>query len=147
VREWLRNVLGVEDRPEALARGLAVGFFFGTSILWGLQVALALLVSHFVRGNKVVAVAMTAISNPLTTVPLYGLAYLVGRPLVGAGEARPDLTALVRPGGLAELGPDFLAALAVGSTIVGAVGAAILYLSSARLLPTLRRWREGRSPA
>jgi hypothetical protein len=38
MRAWIRSLLKVRDTPEALARGLAVGFFFGVSFLWGLQI-------------------------------------------------------------------------------------------------------------
>ena len=41
MRAWIRNLLKVKDTPEALARGLAVGLFFGASFFWGLQIALA----------------------------------------------------------------------------------------------------------
>jgi uncharacterized protein (DUF2062 family) len=54
MRAWIRSLLKVRDTPEAPARGLAVGFFFGVSFLWGLQIALAVLFSHLLRGNKVV---------------------------------------------------------------------------------------------
>ena len=86
VSRWIRKLLQVRDTPEATARGLAVGFFFGVSLFFGLQMLLAAVVSHFVRGNKVIAVAMTAISNPLTSLPLYSACYALGLLIVGSGE-------------------------------------------------------------
>jgi uncharacterized protein len=77
MKAWLLKLVNVRDTPEALARGLAIGFFFGVSFFWGLQILLAVLFSHLVRGNKVVAGAMTAVSNPLTSLPLYSLCYFV----------------------------------------------------------------------
>ena len=145
MRAWIRNLVKVKDTPEALARGLAVGFFFGVSFFWGLQIALAVLVSYLVRGNKVVAAAMTAISNPLTSLPLYSLCYLVGHVLVGGEDALPDFATLHSIDGFLALGPHFFVTMLVGTTIVGAVGAVVVYFSSNRLLGALRQWHAGKS--
>ncbi|HYD43440.1 MAG TPA: DUF2062 domain-containing protein [Anaeromyxobacter sp.] len=145
MRPWLRRLLRVRDTPEALARGLAVGFFFGVSVFWGLQMALAMLVSWLVRGNKVVAVAATAVSNPLTTIPLYGFSWLVGRLVLGDEGALPDLAAIRGPAELMELGPRFLATMLVGTTIVGLVGGAAFYFGAPRFMAALRRWHGGRA--
>lgn len=145
MRSWLRRLLRVRDTPEALARGLAVGFFFGVSIFWGLQMVLAAVVSWLVRGNKVFAMAATAVSNPLTTLPLYGLCWLVGRLVVGGDGGVPDLAAIRGPGDLAALGPRFLATMLAGTTLVGAVGAVALYLGAGRLVAALRRWHDARA--
>jgi len=145
MRPWLRRLLRVRDTPEALARGLAVGFFFGVSIFWGLQMALAVLVSWLVRGNKVVAVAATAVSNPLTTIPLYGFAWLVGRLVLGGDGGLPDLAAIRGPAELMALGPRFLSTMLVGTTIVGVFGGAAFYLGAPRIMAALRRWHDGRA--
>lgn len=143
MRAWIRNLVKVKDSPEALARGLAVGFFFGASFFWGLQIALAVLVAHLVRGNKVVAAALTAVSNPLTSLPLYSLCYLVGHFLVGGEDALPDFATVHSIQGFLALGPHFFITMLVGTTLVGAVGAVVVYFSSNRLLAALRRWHSG----
>jgi uncharacterized protein (DUF2062 family) len=145
MRAWIRNLVKVKDTPEALARGLAVGFFFGVSFFWGLQIALAVLVSYLVRGNKVVAAAMTAISNPLTSLPLYSLCYLVGHVLVGGADTLPDFATVHSIDGFLALGPHFFFTMLVGTTLVGAAGAVVVYFSSNRLLAALRRWHERRN--
>jgi len=147
MRAWIRNLVKVNDTPEALARGLAVGFFFGASFFWGLQIAFAVLVAHLVRGNKVVAAAMTAISNPLTNLPLYGLSYLVGHVLVGGEDALPDFASVHSVQEFLALGPHFFVTMLVGTTLVGAAGAVAVYASSNRLLAALRRWHDRRSQA
>ena len=145
MRAWIRKLLQVKDTPEALARGLAVGFFFGVSFFWGLQIALAVIASYLVRGNKVVAAAMTAISNPLTSLPLYTLSYLVGHVLVGGEDTLPDFAKVHSIEGFLELGPHFFVTMLVGTTLVGLVGAVVVYFSSNRLLAALRRWHESRN--
>lgn len=147
MRPWLGRLLRVRDTPDAIARGLAVGFFFGVSIFWGLQMVLALLVSWLVRGNKVVAVAATAVSNPLTSIPLYGLGWLLGHLVLGGDGGLPDLAAIREPNDLVALGPRFLATMLVGTTLVGAVGGTGFYLGAPRIMAALRRWHDGRARA
>jgi uncharacterized protein (DUF2062 family) len=144
MRAWIRSLLKVRDTPEALARGLAVGFFFGVSFLWGLQIALAVLFSYLLRGNKVVAAAMTAVSNPLTSLPLYGLCYFVGHLLVGGEDALPDFAVVHSVEGFGALGPHFFLTMLVGTTLVGLLGAVVVYASSNRILEALRRWHDRR---
>jgi len=143
---WLGQLLTIRDTPEALARGLAFGFFFGVSIFWGLQIALAVLASYLLRGNKVLAAAMTAVSNPLTTLPLYGLCYFIGHLVVGGRGPMPDLTQVATWNGILALGPRFFVTMLVGTTLVGLVGAVVLYLASQRILAALRRWHTQQPP-
>jgi uncharacterized protein len=144
MRDWLRKLVQVRDTREATARGLAVGFFFGVSVFFGLQIVLAAVVSHLVRGNKMMAVAMTAISNPLTSLPIYAACYFVGLLLVGSGGSLPDLSSLQSLQGLVALGPRFLVTLLVGTTVVGLVGAVVVYLTSHRIVAALGRWQKRR---
>jgi uncharacterized protein len=139
---WIRKLLKVRDTPEALARGLAIGFFFGVSFFWGLQILLAVLVSFLVRGNKVVAAAMTAVSNPLTSLPLYSLCYFVGHLMLGGNDKHPDFTLVHSLEGFLALGPHFFVTMLVGTTLVGLLGGLAIYFSSERLLAALRRWHQ-----
>lgn len=139
---WIRNLLKVRDTPEALARGLAVGFFFGVSFFWGLQILLAVLASYLVRGNKVVAATMTAVSNPLTTLPLYSFCYFVGHLILGGNDKHPDFALVHSLEGFLSLGPRFLVTMLVGTTLTGLLGAVAIYFSSERLFAMLRLWQE-----
>lgn len=142
MRAWVGNLLKVRDTPEALARGMALGFFFGVSFFWGLQIALAVLFAFLLRGNKVVAAAMTAVSNPLTSLPLYSFCYLVGHVLVGGQDQIPDFAVVHDVKGFLALGPHFFVTMLVGTTLVGLVGAVVVYFSSSRLLAVLHRWHH-----
>jgi uncharacterized protein len=145
VLAWLGKLLAIRDTPEAMARGLAVGFFFGVSFLWGLQIVLAVLVAHLLRGNKVLAAALTAVSNPLTSLPLYGLCYWLGQLVIGGHAAFPDLSQLTTVSSLLALGPRFFLAMLVGSALLGLVGGLILYFSANRLFVALRGWHARRA--
>jgi uncharacterized protein len=145
MREWIRKLLQVRNTPEAQARGLAVGFFFGVSFFWGLQILLAIFVSHLLRGNKVLAAAMTAISNPFTSLPLYSLCYVIGHLIIGGSDAYPDFARVHSLEGFLALGPHFFLTMFIGTTLIGLAGAIILYFSSQRLLDAFRRWHLRKS--
>jgi len=139
MRKWILNLLKVRDTPEALARGLAVGFFFGVSFFWGFQLVLAVLVSYLIRGNRVVAAAMTAVSNPLTSLPLYSFCYFIGHLLIGGRDRIPNFSEVHSVEGFLKIGPHFFITMLVGTTVVGLIGGLIIYLSSQRLLVALRK--------
>jgi uncharacterized protein (DUF2062 family) len=145
MKAWLLKLVNVRDTPEALARGLAVGFFFGVSFFWGLQILLAVLFSHLVRGNKVVAGAMTAVSNPLTSLPLYTLCYFVGHLAMGGSDSHPDFSVIHTLDGFLALGPRFLLTMFLGTTVVGLVGSVVVYFSSQRIIGGLRAWHARRT--
>ena len=129
MQKWLKDLLKVKDTPESWARGIAIGWFFGVSIFWGLQILLAIGVSHLFRGNKVVAGAMTALSNPFTTLPLYSLSYLIGHPIVHDVDPHIDFSVIHSVEGFLAAGPKFLLAMFIGTTILGAAGSVILYFT------------------
>jgi uncharacterized protein len=145
MKDWILKLVHVRDTPEAQARGLAIGFFFGVSFFWGLQILLAVLVSHLLRGNKVVAGAMTAVSNPLTSLPLYSLCYFVGHLAMGGSNNHPDFSAIHTLEGFLALGPRFLLTMFLGTTVVGLIGAVVVYFSSQKIIGALRAWHARRS--
>lgn len=128
-----KNLLKVKDTKEAQARGLALGFFWGVSIFWGFQILAAVFCAQLLKGNKVLAGAMTAISNPLTNIPLYSFCYLVGH-LVVPG---PDLSLVVSKihslSEMMNMGSAFMLSMFIGTSFVGIVGGLIIYFIVKRL--------------
>ena len=131
-RSWLRlrrqRLLGLwhqEGSPGQRARGLAAGVFTGCYPFFGLQIVLGVGLASLVRGNHLLAMVGTWISNPLTSLPLYWFNYQVGCWLLGAGPAFPSLDQL-KDGELLNLGASFTARLMAGSTLVGLLSALLL---------------------
>jgi hypothetical protein len=77
------RILHVDDTPQRIARGVAVGLWIGFTPLLGLHMILALAVAALLRANKALAVLFVWVSNPFTLLPIYGPAYLTGRFLLG----------------------------------------------------------------
>jgi len=121
-----RNLL-LKDTNEALARGAAIGFFFGVSILWGLQIAASVTLSHLLKGNKVISAWFTFISNPLTTLPLYTLCYFIGHLLIGGTDEAIGINNLSDWRSFLSQGNTFIMTMILGTTIIGLVGAVGTY--------------------
>jgi uncharacterized protein (DUF2062 family) len=77
------RILHVDDTPQRIARGVAVGVWIAFTPFLGLHMILALALAALFRANKVLAVLGVWISNPFTLLPIYGSTYLMGRFLVG----------------------------------------------------------------
>jgi uncharacterized protein (DUF2062 family) len=74
---------------EGIARGAAVGGFFGLLIPIG-QIPAAAVAAVAWRANLPMAVAGTLITNPFTFAPIYYLAYRIGLFLLGADPLPSD---------------------------------------------------------
>ena len=120
VRRGVNWLWTQEGTPAQRARGLAAGVFCGCYPFFGLQIVLSVGVATMVRGNHLLAAADTLVSNPLTYLPLYWFNYLVGRQLLGPGQAGDSLVELNRSNLWAQ-GWDFSQRILLGSTVVGIV--------------------------
>ena len=120
IRRGINWLWAQEGTPAQRARGLAAGVFCGCYPFFGLQIVLSVGVATMVRGNHLLAAAGTLVSNPLTYLPLYWFNYLVGRQLLGPGQAGDSLVELNRSNLWAQ-GWDFSQRILLGSTVVGIV--------------------------
>ncbi|MEN6307963.1 MAG: DUF2062 domain-containing protein [Anaerohalosphaeraceae bacterium] len=77
------RILHVDDTPERIARGVAVGLLVAFSPWMGFHMIIAVTLAALCRGNKALAALMVWLSNPFTVLPVYGPCYMVGRFIVG----------------------------------------------------------------
>ncbi len=149
-RWWSRQVhyyyyrlLRLRDSPEAIARGAAVGVFWGFFPFFGLQTLLSVVVATLVRGNRWVAMVATWVSNPFTYVPIYGFNFHVGQAILRAKDI--DLTDVDwTSSDLFYLGGKFALALGLGCFVVGSIVAMLTYSLTVPALYRLRRLRRHR---
>lgn len=78
-----RRVLQLDDAPESLALGIALGLFIAFTPTVGIQMLLVLVIHTICRANRLAGIAMVWISNPITLVPIYWGDYQVGRVILG----------------------------------------------------------------
>lgn len=110
-----------EGTPAKRARGIAVGVFSGCFPFFGFQTLFGIILASIFRGNHLLAMAGTWISNPLTYIPLYWFNYQVGASVLGN---KADLNNL-SPQGLWDHGWTLSGQLLLGSTLVGFLSAVI----------------------
>lgn len=82
-RGLFRRVLQLDDSPESIARGVALGVFVSMSPLVGLQMIIVAALSPLLKSNRIAGLTLTYIANPLTFLPIYWADYQVGRVLLG----------------------------------------------------------------
>ena len=85
------RILHVDDRPERIARGLAVGVFVAYLPLMGIQMVFAWLIAALFKANKVMAVLGAWVSNPATALFIYYPSYRLGRWLLGIRTEKPEI--------------------------------------------------------
>ncbi|HNX23435.1 MAG TPA: DUF2062 domain-containing protein [Spirochaetota bacterium] len=134
IKEFIKSIVRINDSSARLSRGIAIGFFFGLSIFWGLQIVLALVFAQLLNGNRKTAVIMTAISNPFTTPFIYPLSYKIGHFIINDPERSVDYSSLVSVKDVLNLGLPFLEAILAGTTVAGLAGGIVLYIASKKYL-------------
>ncbi|CAM4016845.1 DUF2062 domain-containing protein [Paracidovorax anthurii] len=103
LRPWLERRQLLCLRREALARGTAAGLFCGL-IPGPLQVPATVALCAGLRGNAVAGAAATLYTNPLTTLPLYALAFQVGAWVLPGEQHLPPWEGFSAAGGVEALG-------------------------------------------
>ena len=134
IKEFIKSIVRIDDSSVRLSRGIAIGFFFGISIFWGLQIVLALVFAQLLNANRKTAVIMTAVSNPFTTPFIYPLCYKIGHYIINDPVRNIDYSSLVSIKDLLNLGLPFLEAILAGTTAAGIAGGALLYFVSKKYL-------------
>lgn len=82
-RRFFQKILQINDTPESIALGTAIGVFIAMTPTVGVQMILVLIVNTMCRANRLAGVAMVYISNPVTMIPIYWIDYVVGTRLIG----------------------------------------------------------------
>jgi len=77
-RVFFHTILHVDDRPQRIALGAAIGMFVAWTPTVGAQMLLALALATLLCANKAVALPIVWLTNPLTVVPIYWFNYKFG---------------------------------------------------------------------
>lgn len=82
IKRWIKlhyyKLVRIDDPPEKIARGVAIGVFMGIFPTFGLGIVFAIIASYFLKANKAAAVIGSFIMNPLTTPFFWTLSSVVG---------------------------------------------------------------------
>lgn len=140
----LIRLMRLQDSPERIARGMALGLFIGMTPTFGAQMAIALVAAILLNENKLASVIGVWVTNPITAPFIYGLEYETGRILLGLPHPAMDLQFNFHF--LQMLGWQVVLPLSLGSLIFGICSAVIGYAATLRFVPMLRLWRIPRWP-
>ncbi len=152
----LRLILQINDTPHAIALGTAIGMFLAMTPTVGIQIILAAVVCTAVRANRVAAVVMVFISNPLTMIPIYWIDYWLGSVITGnemISEAAFDaswqqIKAAGMIGGIREalivLTGELFVPMMIGGSLIGIVLGVPLYPLTRRAVRSNRTRHEAR---
>jgi uncharacterized protein (DUF2062 family) len=149
-RRWLRHrsLWSLEQHP--VARGVAIGLFFGI-LLPVAQILFAAVAAVLLRANLAVAAASTLVTNPLTFPFVYYLAYRVGSFLSGGRGSGGDVALSQEAAGHATDVGGWVAALGNWASSIGvplAIGVVTLATAASLLgyllVHAIWQWRDAR---
>jgi uncharacterized protein len=149
-RQWLRAMLMLDDSSHRIALGGAIGMFIALTPTVGIQMLLVLLLAvttqRWFRFNKVAALLMVYVSNPLTVVPIYWFSYKLGTIYFPGHTTRREFEAIFQYDDLAEwwasltkLFVDVGLPLVAGSLVMATCCGLATYPILLRVIRNLRR--------
>ena len=139
--------------PEFIARGWAIGMFYGCSIPFGFQLVLSVPTAFLLKGSKIGAVVGTLITNHFTIFLIYPVQCYVGNKLIGGNlswaEIKGAMSALINEQSyskLFSLGGNLVASFFVGGGLLAAVMTPLTYWGVKKLV-IRRRARKAKAGA
>lgn len=119
------RILRIDDPPERIARGAAIGVLMGILPTFGLGTFLSLAAAFVLKANKAAAVLGSFIMNPITSPAFWTLSMLLGSVLLG--EDYSAYMEKIKQEGLLKGAGWAYAAFLLGNAIVSAVFTAASY--------------------
>ena len=120
--------------PEFVARGWAIGMFYGCSIPFGFQLILSIPTSFLLKGSKIGAIVGTFITNHFSIFVIYPVQCIVGNRLIGGSlrwrQITEAMNALIKEQSyrkLLSLGGELVASFFIGGALLAAVMTPLTY--------------------
>lgn len=147
---WARyqyiKLLRINDTPEKVAGGLALGAALGILPSFGLGVIIALLLAGVLKVNRVSAVIGTLVMNPWTTPFFWGTSYIAGSLILGydLSETIKVIEQLKSQGDLWAnlLGRRLILPYVIGNAVVTVFASAFFYVVG---LYSVRAYRRAKA--
>ena len=142
--------------PEYIARGWAIGMFYGCLIPFGFQLILSIPTAFLLRASKVGATVGTLITNHFTIFIIYPVQCYVGALLMGRGRGLDEISRIMEDvirrqsyEALWGIGLDLVIAFFIGGALLTAVMTPLTYFFVKGLVIRYRRRKSERkaSPA
>lgn len=151
-RSWGRlyhKMVREKATPEYIARGWAIGMFYGCLAPFGTQLVLSLPTSFLLKGSKIGATFGTLLTNHFTVFVIYPAQCYVGNRLMGGSltydavcSAMTDVVQEESWDALMRIGGELIAAFFIGGALLTAVMTPITYYAVLMLVRRYRRAQE-----
>ena len=138
-RQWQRlreKILREQATPEFIARGWAIGMFYGCAIPFGFQLILSIPTAVILKGSKVGATVATFVTNHFSIFIIYPVQCWLGNRLLGGdisyGAISHALSDVVKEqswDSLARIGGDLVAAFFVGGLLFAVIFTPVTYFA------------------
>ena len=120
--------------PEYIARGWAIGMFYGCAIPFGFQLVLSIPTAFLLKGSKIGSAVGTLITNHFTIFIIYPVQCWVGNHLLGGGLSYAEVTSALSEvvkeqsfRSLFKVGGDLVAAFFLGGALFAAIMTPLTY--------------------
>jgi uncharacterized protein (DUF2062 family) len=132
-QDRIKSLFKLEKDPKKIARSISLGTFFGIILPMGIQTIVTIPLSVLFKCNIVISSGATLITNPITIVPIYTLAVMLGEIVTGiyvqwdyieSFIAKPNLDSLI------ALGSEVSIVLITGLLIMGTIFSTLFYAVS-----------------
>ena len=147
-RELYNKIVGEQATPEYIARGWAIGMFWGCICPFGFQLLFSIPTSFLLKGSKIGATLGTLITNHFTIFLIYPLQCYVGCLLMGKKisyaaikTAMSDVITAQSYHALMKTGADLVMGFVVGGTLFAAIMTPLTYFAVKGMVVSYRRKR------
>lgn len=147
------HIVKEKASPEYIAKGWAIGMFYGCLIPFGFQLLCSIPTAFLLKGSKVGATFGTLLTNHFTIFIIYPIQCLIGNHLIGGdlsysavNEALKDVLKLQNYNALLELGRDLLISFFVGGTLLTLIMTPLTYFIVLKMVRTHRKHRAKKPP-
>ena len=141
---WLKMYIKIvreKATPEYIARGWAIGMFYGCLIPFGFQLICSIPTAFLLKGSKIGATVGTFITNHFTIFIIYPAQCYVGNKIMGGNltfaatkQVMKDLLEKQNYDALLALGWDLVIAFFIGGALLTAVMTPVTYIFVKRLV-------------
>lgn len=125
--------------PIQIARGLAIGIFWGMFPLPGLQMAVAIVTAAIFHSSTLAAAVGTWLTNPLTAIPITILNFKVGQAVLGRASTALPINHFDNLTDILDLGLDLLTSFFLGCFITGTIAGLLTYFLAVPVVEAMKR--------
>ena len=155
LRRWWKKLytkmVSEKATPEYIARGWAIGMFYGCFIPFGVQLIVSIPTAFVLKGSKIGATLGTLITNHFTIFIIYPIQCYVGNKLIGGKlgysevvKAMADLVKNQDFSTLAKLSWELIISFFAGGALLTAVMTPLTYILVKKLVVTRQESKKRR---